>query len=312
MAFSIDVFWGIFWQIVAPVAALGLLAITIILASLFISHNAKLSKVRRRGGPVHVLIVLGSGGHTTEMLYMLNKTAFNTSLWTYRTYVTTSGDNFSARKAAEFEAQVGGKATKQTSPKEDATSSIATHNMFQRGSHPGEKDEKTAPTTKNPAEDKFPTSGESFRIIEVPRARRVHQSYLTAPFSTLHCFWACLLILTGRSPSHQSLPQTLETALPDIIISNGPAVAVCMIIAAKFLRFFIFVSRWLTGRGFSPEIARLRTIYVESWARVRHLSVSGKLLLPFADLFIVQWRPLEGLRAWWGMKRTEHKGWLVI
>jgi beta-1,4-N-acetylglucosaminyltransferase len=85
-----------------------------------------------------------------------------------------------------------------------------------------------------------------------------------------------------------------------------------MMLAAKILRFFMFVSRWLTGRASAPEIARLRTIYVESWARVRSLSVSGKLLLPVADSFVVQWRPLEGRRAWPGMKKTQYKGWLVI
>lgn len=242
------------------------------------------------------------------MLYMLNKAAFDPSIWTYRTYVTTSGDNFSASKAAEFEAKLGGKLHDADKGRETP---VDTHSIFERTS-PKKDDMKSLANKRDPAKDKrYPTSGESFRILEVPRARRVHQSYLTAPFSTIHCLWACLLILSGQFPG-QKLPSNYQTPHPDIIITNGPAVAVCMMLAAKLIRFFIFISRWLTGRGSAPDIARLRTIYVESWARVRDLSVSGKLLLPVADSFIVQWRPLEGRRAWRGMKETQYRGWLVL
>ncbi|CAI7574770.1 unnamed protein product [Penicillium manginii] len=308
MASPVEVFWELFWKILVPTAALGLLAVSIIVASLFISQNATLSKVDRRGAPIHILIVLGSGGHTAEMLYMLNKAAFDPSVWTYRTYVTTSGDNFSANKAAEFEAKLGGEQHDSADRRDLPVDNLS---IFKRS--PAGKENVKSPTDKTGSvRDNPPTSGKSFRILEVPRARRVHQSYLTAPFSTLHCLWACFLILVGQFPGQEPLPSNHETPHPDIIITNGPAVAVCMMLAAKILRFFIFVSRWLTGRASAPEIARLRTIYVESWARVRSLSVSGKLLLPVADSFIVQWRPLEGRRAWPGMKRTQYQGWLVI
>src|SRR5204863_5289275 len=86
----------------------------------------------------------------------------------------------------------------------------------------------------------------SYIIVTVPRARRVHQSLLTAPFSTLLCFWACLRVLQGKHPD-QKLPQCLSASAarfqpldhlgyPDIILTNGPATAVCMIIAARLLR----------------------------------------------------------------------------
>lgn len=241
---------------------------------------------------------------------MLKKAAFDPNVWSYRTYVTTSGDNFSTNKAAEFEASLGGNLDDSAS---QGNLPNDTDTLFQRVL--GEEKGGESPAAKKSStkdSDSYPTSGKSFRIIEVPRARRVHQSYLTAPFSTLHCLWACLLVLVGQYPGQQSLPSNYETPHPDIIITNGPAVAVCMMLAAKMIRFFLFVSRWLTGRGSAADISRLRTIYVESWARVRSLSVSGKLLLPIADSFIVQWRPLEGIQAWPGMKKTEYKGWLVI
>ncbi|RMZ87111.1 hypothetical protein DV736_g5658, partial [Chaetothyriales sp. CBS 134916] len=49
----------------------------------------------------HLLIVLGSGGHTAEMLNMLQN--INILDFSKRTYVVSSGDNFSAAKAADFE-----------------------------------------------------------------------------------------------------------------------------------------------------------------------------------------------------------------
>lgn len=194
---------------------------------------------------------------------------FDFSIYTYRTYVVSSGDDLSAQKAVEFE------------------KTIAQQN-----------------DSEEPADN--------YTIVTIPRARRVHQSYLTAPFSTLHCVWACLLVLLGRNPAQRPLPAQYPSIHPDIIIANGPAVAVCMILAAKFIRFFIYCHRWATGRGSKPEISRLRTIYVESWARVRTLSTSGRILLPIADKFLVQWLPLAGRRAWWGMKETEYCGWVVL
>lgn len=204
------------------------------------------------------------------MLYILEK-EFKQRDYAYRTYVVTSGDNFSANKAVDFEAK---------------------HRQRLKGK--GNSD-----------------TGE-FDVITVPRARRVHQSYLTAPFSTLQCFWACMLILCGRHPDQKKLPWDYISVHPDIIFSNGPAVAVCMILAAKIIRFFICIYRWVTLQGNTPAISKLRTIYIESWARITKLSASGVILLPLADRFLVQWPDIAGLQAWWGMRKTEHAGWLVL
>ncbi|EPS27628.1 hypothetical protein PDE_02572 [Penicillium oxalicum 114-2] len=239
-----------------------------ILVSLVISQNAKLPKVRRKGTPVHLLIVLGSGGHTAEMMAILER-SLDVSVYTYRTYVVSSGDVLSAQKAVDLE------------------TSMAKRNGIEKRNH-------------------------GYSIVSIPRARRVHQSYLTAPFSTLHCFWNCLLVLSGRHSEQKQLPAQYESYRPDIIIANGPAVAVCMIIAAKCIRFYTFCSRWVAKRGSDAQVPRLRTIYIESWARVERLSVSGRILLPIADQFLVQWAPLAGLRAWWGMKPTVFCGWVVL
>jgi UDP-N-acetylglucosamine:LPS N-acetylglucosamine transferase len=72
---------------------------------------------------------------------------------------------------------------------------------------------------------------------------------------------------------------TLESAVavlcarPDAVLSTGPGVAVPICVVAKLL------GAWI--------------IYVESFSRVRRLSLSGRLLRPLANLFFVQWEELR-------------------
>lgn len=59
-----------------------------------------------------------------------------------------------------------------------------------------------------------------------------------------------------------------------------------------------------------------RIIYVESFARVTSLSLSGKLLRPFVDTFVVQWPGATGGDAVLEKKKGEpvratYRGWLV-
>ena len=63
---------------------------------------------------------------------------------------------------------------------------------------------------------------------------------------------------------------------PDIIISTGALVTVPMLYIG-----------WLLGK---------RIVFMESMARVEGKSLSGRLVYPIADLFIVQW---ESMLAWY-------------
>jgi len=62
---------------------------------------------------------------------------------------------------------------------------------------------------------------------------------------------------------------------PRAIISTGPGIAVPACIMAKFLG--------------------IKVIYIETGSRVFALSLSGKILSHFADLFFVQWEELLSL-----------------
>ena len=63
--------------------------------------------------------------------------------------------------------------------------------------------------------------------------------------------------------------RTVRDSKPDVIVSTGAALAVPF-----------FVVGWLR---------RKRLVYVESFTRVHHLSLSGRMVYPLADAFFVQW-----------------------
>lgn len=264
---------------------------------------------RRKFSPTHLLIVLGSGGHTAEMISMLEHAPLDPSIYTHRTYVVSSGDSFSAQKAVEFEEKLHLQSIAQEKEERTTYGGDAAADM----NHGHTEDLKSWPDTTPAAK--------SYTIVTVPRARRIHQSLLTAPFSTLHCLWACISVLRGKIPGQRAHP-----TYPDLILTNGPATAVCVILGARLLRVLncMFGSRPNIkegGDGPTQEPSgALRTIFIESWARVTTLSLSGKIVLPLVDRFLVQWTGLEGKTGWdanWkarrgsAPKRAEYVGALV-
>lgn len=76
---------------------------------------------------------------------------------------------------------------------------------------------------------------------------------------------------------------------PDLIMANGPGTAVLVILASLILRFF----------ACKGTHGKMRSIYIESWARVRKLSLSGRILRTtgMVNRFIVQWEGLAQIGA---------------
>ncbi len=102
-------------------------------------------------------------------------------------------------------------------------------------------------------------------LHRIPRSRKVGQSYFTSIFTTLFALWfAFLLVFKHR---------------PDIIITNGPGTCIPLCFSVLLLNFF--------------RILSCKIVYVESVARVKHLSLSGKIMSRFSDMFIVQWPELN-------------------
>lgn len=187
-------------------------------------------------------------------------------VYTHRSYVVSAGDDFSARRAVDFEAALS----------------------------------EAHPDTSAGAG----TTG-TYDISIVPRAREVHQSLLTTPLSALHCLAACSGVLYCPSFDAASLTARSGPEYPDLIVTNGPGTAVCVIFASLLIRFVspILPSGLQAGRG---GTGAMRTIYVESWARVKSLSLSGKILVRVVDRFLVQWEGLKGVGG-----RGEYVGVLV-
>ena len=219
------------------------------------AFNRRTPRPRKRADPcdpIHLVIVLGSGGHTAEMLSMLSNPHFASQIYTHRTYVVSEGDGFSAGKAIEFEREFAARVEQETGISEEKELGYSVHT--------------------------------------VPRARRIHQSLLTTPLSSLHCFVASILLLWSH-PRGQ----------PDLILTNGPATSLIFIIASLFMDYFSFLGRADKGTGST------RSIYVESWARVRRPSLSCRIIvdLGLCNQVLVQWPQLE--EAGWGT----YKGVLV-
>lgn len=100
-------------------------------------------------------------------------------------------------------------------------------------------------------------------------------------------------VTLGRGPTNRSLLNLLRNLRlawrllrrerPDAILSTGAGLAVPFFLAGKLLR--------------------IRLVYVESLTRTESISLSGRLLYPFANRFFAQW-PAAAER----LKRAEYAG----
>ena len=88
------------------VLLLSALSFVTILSSLRLAYILPAFRSQRRHARLsrstaNLVIVLGSGGHTAEMLRLLD--SLNFKKYTYRRYVVSSGDTLSEGKARHFE-----------------------------------------------------------------------------------------------------------------------------------------------------------------------------------------------------------------
>lgn len=172
-------------------------------------------------------VLLGSGGHTGEMLRLLHTADVSACT---RTWLVSLGDTTSLEKARDFE-------------------------------------------------DALPKHAPRATYAVLHRARRVREPLVLSVISTLRS--AVSIVREFRR-----LPA------PDILLLNGPGTSVPV-------AYVVFGMHYL-------GMCRTRIVYVESLARVNRLSLSGLLLLPIADRFVVQWRPLAAR-----YRRAEYHGILV-
>ena len=102
------------------------------------------------------------------------------------------------------------------------------------------------------------------RWFTVPRSREVKQSWLSTIFTTLFsCIHSFVIVFSTR---------------PELVLVNGPGTCVPICIAAFCCNFC----------GLSSSTI----VFTESFCRVKSLSLTGKLLYPICDRFVVQWPEL--------------------
>lgn len=176
---------------------------------------------RISGKKLRTLIVLGSGGHTAEMLRLVE--VLRPEVYTPRMYVIAATDKLGASKAAQAETQI---ATRKGLPPEALV----------------------------------------HEAVMIPRSREVGQSFFTSFFTTL---WACLFSVG-----------IVFRIRPDVVLCNGPGTCIPICLSALLLRVL--------------GLKHVSIIYIESIARVDHLSLTGKILYHtrMATMFLVQWEKL--------------------
>ena len=94
------------------------------------------------------------------------------------------------------------------------------------------------------------------KIIFVERTREINDKKIAYVFKTIKLFFRSISIIKKNKI--------------DVIITAGPGISIPFCYAGKFLN--------------------KKIIFIESLARIKTKSISGKLIYPIADLFFVQWK----------------------
>jgi beta-1,4-N-acetylglucosaminyltransferase len=163
-----------------------------------------------------IMIILGSGGHTGEILIMLSKLDFNK--FTEVFFISAHNDKSSENKVKETIKLDDFKKTK-------------------------------------------------FHFEKIYRSRNVGQSFKSSIFTTIYALFQSLVIIMKTRPS--------------LVVSNGPGVAVPIIYIGFILKLLFILQEF-------------KILFIESYCRTTSISLSGKLLQPICDKFIVLWENLKG------------------
>lgn len=181
----------------------------------YLTNVASKQQQQRRKQPARTLIVLGSGGHTAEMMAIVKQ--LNKKNYSPRYYVLASTDTTSKTKVLDME---------------EPTSS----------------------------------SKHDYEIVRIKRSRHVGQSYITSVLTTLQSIWECIPLVYRLQP--------------DLILCNGPGTCVPICLIAFMLKVFGAIN------------IQCKIVFVESFCRVKTVSLSGRILIWIADCFVVQWPQL--------------------
>lgn len=118
----------------------------------------------------------------------------------------------------------------------------------------------------------------NYESFKIPRSREVRQSYITSIFSTTYSILC-------------SIPLVLRLR-PDLILCNGPGTCIPICVLAFILKVCF--------------ICDTRIVFFESFCRTETFSLTGRILMYFADNIIVHWQSLKQK-----LKRSDYIGQLL-
>ena len=128
-------------------------------------------------------------------------------------------------------------------------------------------------------------------VHRVPRAREVHQSYATSVLTTLRSFaWTVILLLRVRPDLIiANGPGTCIPILYASFLLRALSNIIFLPIDCARSGFSTMHATSPPASSTSSSLRRCRLVFVESVCRVRTLSLSGRLAYPIVDLFVVHW-----------------------
>lgn len=134
--------------------------------------------------------------------------------------------------------------------------------------------------------DSSSSPGGTWDIVHVVRARRVHQPLYTAWLSALLSALSIVQALVLPPKPAGSLRKGQRAAVftyPNLIVTNGPGTGFIVCLVAFVLKVLFVI-----------PADRCSILFIETWAHVSTLSLTGKLFYysRIADMFVVQHEPL--------------------
>lgn len=109
----------------------------------------------------------------------------------------------------------------------------------------------------------FEATSIDYKFIKIFRSRNVGQSYFSSVFTTLQAIMFSIPMIYREKP--------------DLVMCNGPGTCVPICLIAFLFRVVCINTN-------------CRIVFVESFCRIKSLSLTGRILIWFADLFVVHWQ----------------------
>jgi beta-1,4-N-acetylglucosaminyltransferase len=236
------------------------------------NQNQQQHQQKSSNYPIKTMIVLGSGGHTTEMLRMTQ--FLDAQYYHPLVYVKASTDTTSLVRVVQQQQQRQQRHLRQVVQSSQSyfynTMSNDTNRMSTK---------KTTAAAAAAAE----ALNSIVVIHDIPRSREVGQSYASSILSTLYAAWYAFRLVARERPG--------------LILTNGPGTCVPLVLAALVGRILGFgyynLPPWSSNTTTTTTTTTTRTVFVESYCRVQTLSLTGKVLFYIADVFLVHWPELQ-------------------